>query len=74
MDSRSDIAFLRDKREVHAHLFRSRMWREYAMKWDKSPISVEHRWVKYILQIDRAECLRRAWVELSQAREQVDGQ
>lgn len=58
----------RERRMRAIHLYRARMWREYAMKWDESPVSVEYRWVKYILEIDRAECLRRARIELEALR------
>jgi hypothetical protein len=43
-------------------MFQARMWREYAMAWDgrKTITGVGREWVERILQVPRAECLRRA--------------
>jgi hypothetical protein len=53
-------------------LFQARMWRGYAMAWDGRPTPWGERysrgWMEEIFRIPRAECLRRARVNLYLAR------
>lgn len=51
-------------------LFQASMWREYAQAWDGKCTStgVGHAWVEGILRVPRAECLRRARVNVYLAR------
>lgn len=51
-------------------LFQARVWREYAQAWDgkKTTNGVGRQWVAQILRIPRAECLRRARVNVYLAR------
>jgi hypothetical protein len=55
---------------VAGRLFQARMWREYAMAWDGKPTMTGcgRAWVEHILQVPRAECLRRARVNVYLAR------
>lgn len=66
---RGDIK-LRPIRSVAGRLFQARMWREYAMAWDGRPTKTgcDRAWVEKILQVSRAECLRRARVNVYLAR------
>jgi hypothetical protein len=51
-------------------LYQARMWREYAQAWDGKITSsgADRPWVEKILRIQRAECLRRARVNVYLAR------
>jgi len=51
-------------------LFQARLWREYAMAWDgrRTTSGVGRDWVEKVLRISRAECLRRAWINVRLAR------
>ena len=51
-------------------LFQARMWREYAMAWDgkQTTSGVGRDWVEKILQVSRAECIRRSRVNAYLAR------
>lgn len=50
---------------THAfRLFQARMWRNYAMEWDLPPKTLRRRWMEQIFRTPRAECLRRARVNL----------
>lgn len=51
-------------------LFQARMWREYAQAWDGklTTTGCGRQWVENILRIPRAECLRRARVNVYLAR------
>ncbi len=51
-------------------LFQARMWREYAMAHDGriTRNGIGKEWVKQILRISRAECLRRARVNIYLAK------
>jgi hypothetical protein len=51
-----------------ARLFQARMWRAYAMEWDLPAWHVRRRWVEMILRRSRADCLRRARINLYLAR------
>lgn len=54
---------------IHGRLFQARMWREYAMIWDGHIIrGIDRPWVEKILQVSRAECLRRARTNVKLAR------
>ena len=55
----------RDKlHNVHGRLFQARRWREYAMQWDLAEFGISREWVRLVLRVPRAECLRRARVNL----------
>ena len=58
------------KMTVIRRLFQARLWREYAMAWGgrKTSTGVGREWVEKILRISRAECLRRAWINVRLAR------
>lgn len=45
---------------VHGRLYQARMWREYASEWGQ--------WHHHILRVSRAECRRRARINLYLAR------
>ncbi len=47
-------------------LFQARMWREYAVMWDRPGMGRD--WVEKIVRVSRAECLRRARVNVYLAR------
>lgn len=51
----------KEKKSTHA-LFQARMWREYAQAWDgkRTTSGVGREWVEKVLQVSRAECIRRA--------------
>lgn len=51
------------KMSAIGRLYQARMWREYAQAWDRGC-----RWVAEILRISRAECLRRARINVYLAR------
>jgi hypothetical protein len=53
-----------------ARLFQARMWRRYAMDWDLPDYRVTGRraWVEKILRHSRADCIRRARLNLYLAR------
>lgn len=51
-------------------LFQASMWRKYAMEWDLPPDSLRRRWMEQIFRTPRAECLRRARVNLYLAARQ----
>lgn len=55
---------------IDGRLFQASMWREYAQAWDGRPTSngIGREWVEKVLQISRAECLRRARVNVYLAR------
>ena len=55
---------------VVGRLFQARMWREYAQAWDGKVTTsgVGRAWVEHILRIPRAECLRRARINVYLAR------
>lgn len=55
---------------IAGRLFQARMWREYAMAWDgrRTATGVGRHWVEQILQLSRAECLRRARINVYLAR------
>jgi hypothetical protein len=53
---------------IDGRLFQARMWREYAVDWDRPVWNERRRWVEKVLQISRAECIRRARVNLYLAR------
>lgn len=55
---------------VTGRLFQARIWREYAMAWDgkRTTTGVGREWVEKILRLSRAECLRRARVNVYLAR------
>ncbi len=53
---------------VTGRLFQARMWRKYAMEWDLPTTDLRRRWVESILQISRADCVRRARVNVRLAR------
>lgn len=50
--------------DMNGHLFQARMWRRYAMQWSDPR---GRPWVEHILQIPRAECLRRALIHVQLA-------
>lgn len=50
---------------IDGRLFQARMWREYAQQWD-NPYT--RPWVEKVLCISRAECLRRARINVYLAR------
>lgn len=45
-------------------LFQAAMWRRYAMDWDLPLQALRRKWVESILRVSRAECIRRARVNL----------
>ena len=49
-------------------LFQARMWREYAQDWDRPDWHLKRGWVEQILRVGRAECIRRARVNVYLAR------
>lgn len=51
-------------------LFQAAMWREYAMAWDGRATSwgTGSRWVKEIMRVPRAECLRRSRINVYLAK------
>ena len=55
---------------IHGRLFQARMWREYAQAWDgrTMPTGIGREWVEHVLRVSRAECLRRARVNVAFAR------
>lgn len=53
------------KLSIDGRLFQARMWREYAVQWDKS---LDKRWLETVLGVSRADCIRRARVNLYLAR------
>lgn len=65
MNSRTNTA---PKLSAIGRLFQARMWREYAQAWDGKGIG--RSWVENILRIPRAECLRRARINVYLARRQ----
>jgi hypothetical protein len=50
---------------VHGRLFQARMWRNYAKQWDSS---FSRDWVCKILRVSKAECIRRAKINLYLAK------
>lgn len=48
---------------VIGRLYQAVMWRKYAMAWDR-----DDTWVSHILRISRAECLRRARINIRLAK------
>ncbi len=42
---------------IHGYLFQARMWREYAMDWDRPAWDLRRRWVERVLGITRYNCL-----------------
>lgn len=48
----------------HSRLFQARMWRAYTMDWDLPEWHIRRGWVEKVLQHTRADCLRRARVNL----------
>jgi hypothetical protein len=55
-----------DRMSIAGRLFQARMWRLYAMIWDLPVVSLERQWVP--LQYSRAECLRRAHINIYLAK------
>lgn len=53
---------------IDGRLFQARMWREYAQDWDGRRGQHCRDWVEKVLQISRAECLRRARINLYLAK------
>lgn len=55
---------------VTGHLFQARMWREYAQAWDGRtlPSGIGRKWVENVLRTPRAECMRRARMNVLLAR------
>lgn len=51
-----------------ARLFQARMWRRYAMDWDLPVGNLRRQWVEHIGHTSRAECLRRAYINVWLAR------
>jgi hypothetical protein len=45
-------------------LFQARMWRNYAAEWGLPDWHPRRRWVELVLRTSRAECIRRARVNL----------
>ena len=63
---------LRPITTVAGRLFQARMWRGYAMAWDGQRTSwgerYSLRWMEEVFRTGRAECLRRARVNIYLAR------
>ena len=53
---------------VTGRLFQARMWREYAQDWDRPLSDLRRGWVEQIGKILRAECIRRARINVKLAR------
>ena len=49
-------------------LFQARMWREYAAQWALPDHDIRRRWVEMVLRHNRADCIRRARVNLYLSR------
>ena len=76
VDSAIATRYVPQPHSFHGHLFQARMWRQYAMAWDRDEplaeprgIRIGRRWMELVMRVPRSECLRRARLHVQLARE-----
>lgn len=57
---------LHPRLSVIGRLFQARMWREYALMWDRRGLARD--WAAGVLRVSREKCLQRARVNVYLAR------